>query len=93
MNVSLPDELKAFVDEQVQRKNYGSSSEYIRDLLRQEQDREHLRGLLLDGLSGPIVGVSDKAYFDGLRQRIRDRAPAANRTSRGGTQPTRRKKA
>jgi len=72
MNVSLPDELKAFVDKQVQSKAYGSSSEYIRDLLRKEQDREHLRGLLLEGLASPLSGVvADKAYFEGLRARAR----------------------
>ena len=42
--------MKAFVDEQVERKGYGSSSEYIRELLRKAQDRERLRGLLLEGL-------------------------------------------
>jgi antitoxin ParD1/3/4 len=74
MNVSLPDAMKDFIDEQVASKGYGSSSEYIRDLVRREQDREHLRQLLLEGLSGPVVGVADKAYFDGLRGRIKDRA-------------------
>ena len=57
MNVSLPDELKAFVDEQVQRKSYGSSSEYIRDLVRRDQEeqaKKRLRDLIEEGLaSGP----------------------------------------
>ena len=39
MNISLPDALKAFVDDQVSQRGYGSSSEYVRDLLRREQDR------------------------------------------------------
>ena len=40
MNISLSDALKNFVDEQVSQGGYVSSSEYVRDLLRREQDRE-----------------------------------------------------
>jgi antitoxin ParD1/3/4 len=39
MNVSLPDSLKEFVDEQVERRGYGTSSEYIRELIRRDHDR------------------------------------------------------
>ena len=77
--------MKAFVDEQVERKGYGSSSEYIRELLRKAQDRERLRGLLLEGLSGPVIGVADDAYFDGLHQRIRTGTTARDAKSAGGS--------
>jgi putative addiction module CopG family antidote len=49
MNISLPDSLKAFVEEQVAAKGYGTSSEYMRELIRKDQDRQHLRNLLLEG--------------------------------------------
>ena len=49
MNISLPDTLKTFVDEQVHQRGYGTSSEYVRELIRKDQDRLHLRGLLLAG--------------------------------------------
>ena len=49
MNVSLPDGLKSFVDEQVAARGYSTSSEYVRELIRKDQERERLRGLLLDG--------------------------------------------
>ena len=39
MNISLPEALKAFVDEQVSRRGYGSSSEYVRALIRRDQDQ------------------------------------------------------
>ena len=90
MNVSLPEELKAFVDKQVQSKAYGSSSEYIRDLLRKEQDREHLRGLLLEGVASPLSGVvADKAYFEGLRARAREWARAAQGSKGRAAAPAR----
>ena len=49
MNISLPDSLKAFVDEQVSQRGYGTSSEYVRELIRRDQDRLQLRQLLLAG--------------------------------------------
>lgn len=51
MNISLLDSLKDFVDEQVNQRGFGTSSEYVRDLIRKEQDRLQLRGLLLTGAS------------------------------------------
>ncbi len=71
MNVSLPEALKTFVDEQVVQGSYGTSSEYVRVLIRKEKDRQQLRDLLLAGAaSGPSV-TADQRYFDGLRARIR----------------------
>ena len=43
MNISLPDSLKSFVDEQVTQRGYGTSSEYVRDLIRKDHDRAHLQ--------------------------------------------------
>ena len=34
MNISLPETWKSFVDEQVSGRGYGTSSEYVRDLIR-----------------------------------------------------------
>ena len=71
MNVSLPDALKSFVDEQVEKRGYSTSSEYVRELIRADQDRQKLRDLLLDGAASPAEGVADEAYFAGLRNRVR----------------------
>ena len=73
MNISLPDALKTFVDEQVSGRGYGTSSEYVRELIRRDQDRQRLRGLLLDGAASPSAGPADQGYFDGLRERARGR--------------------
>ena len=74
MNISLPEGLKAFVDEQIARRGYGTISEYVRELIRKEQERAQLRNLLLDGGSSPSGGVADAAYFEALRSRIRHHA-------------------
>lgn len=73
MNISLPDDLKAFVDAQVAEHAYGSSSEYLRELIRKQRDVEKLRGLLMDGLNSgqPIPMEAD--FFDKLREKARAR--------------------
>ena len=70
MNISLPDGLKEFVDTQVGSRGFGTSSEYVRDLIRKDQDRQQLRELLLAGALSPVGVPVDAAYFDGLRKRI-----------------------
>ena len=80
MNVSLPQSLKSFVDQQVEQRGYGTSSEYIRELIRHDQDRVRLRGLLLDGVTSPPGRIADADYFASLRQRIKVvRTPASRR--------------
>lgn len=71
MNISLPDTLKTFVDEQVSQRGYGTSSEYMRELIRKDQDRLQLRGLLLAGAASASTAPVDVAYFEGLRDRVR----------------------
>ncbi|RKP52076.1 type II toxin-antitoxin system ParD family antitoxin [Trinickia fusca] len=71
MNISLPETLKAFVDEQVGRRGYGTSSEYVRELIRKDQDRQQLRSLLLAGAASPSTSAVDQGYFDSLRERVR----------------------
>jgi antitoxin ParD1/3/4 len=74
MNISLPDTLKSFVDEQVSQRGYGTSSEYVRELIRKDQDRLQLRGLLLAGAASNPVALADDSYFEGLRDRVRKAA-------------------
>ena len=53
MNISLPDQLKEFVDEQVGSGRYSSVSEYVRDLIRDDEKRkaqERLETVLMEGL-------------------------------------------
>lgn len=71
MNVSLPESLKAFVDEQVARRGYGSSSDYVRALIRKDRERQDLRALLLEGAASAPTAPADAAYFEALRARAR----------------------
>lgn len=79
MNISLPEALKTFVDEQVKQRGYGTSSEYVRELIRRDQDRTYLRGLLLAGASSAPAEPADQAYFARLRTAVHDAAKLGNR--------------
>ncbi|MCB1773853.1 MAG: type II toxin-antitoxin system ParD family antitoxin [Gammaproteobacteria bacterium] len=74
MNISLPDSLRAFVEEQVSARGYGTSSEYVRELIRKDLDRQHLRGLLLEGASSGRTEPANAQYFEALRDRVRKRS-------------------
>ena len=74
MNISLPDSLKSYIDEQVAERGFGTASEYMRDLIREDRERQRLRKLLLDGAeSGPAV-VADDDYFAALRAGVQRKA-------------------
>lgn len=76
MNISLPDALRSFVDQQVVSRGYGTSSEYVRELIRRDRDRQRLRGLLLAGADSAPASTTDGARFDRLRERVRRRTTA-----------------
>ena len=76
MNISLPEPLKQFVGERVSKTGYGTSSEYVRELIRRDQDRLRLRELLLAGGASPVSGEANSEYFAGLREAARQQPEA-----------------
>ena len=80
MNVSLPEKLKEYVDGRVEAGGYGTASEYVRDLIRQDLENqrkernERLDALLLEGLKSMeekgTFEITD-AYWDEMRTRIK----------------------
>ena len=57
MSFALPDAMREYIDQRVASGHYGNTSEYIRDLVRRDQEeqaRKRLRDLIEEGLaSGP----------------------------------------
>ncbi len=49
LNVSMPDELRAFIESRVRTGEYQSASDYLRDLIR--HDHEKIDRLLLEGVN------------------------------------------
>lgn len=64
--ISLPSCLKEYVENQVQEGGYSTPSEYIRNLLREDQERraeEKFKALLLDGLnSGSPIEITPEYW-------------------------------
>lgn len=72
VNISLQDVLKSFADAQVSQRGCCTGSEYVRELIRKDQDRQHLRGLLLAGAESAPTAPVDGDYFESLRASIGD---------------------
>ena len=71
MNISLPEGLKAFVDEQVTERGYATSSEYVRALIRRERDQAKLCALLDEGAASPLTDPMVEADWEELRELAR----------------------
>ena len=68
MNVSLPDPMKVWVESQTQDGRYSNASDYVRDLIRRDQDRQQavaeLQQLVDEGLaSGPAARMDVEAFL------------------------------
>ena len=76
MNVSLPDPMKDWVEAQAGTGRYANASDYVRDLIRRDQDRAakiaELQRLIDEGLA---TGISTQSP-DEIRQLGRDRLAA-----------------
>lgn len=76
LNISLPENLREWVDQQVQHGGYGTVSEYFRQLLREEQKRtvrEQIEVRLLAAFeSGEPIPVSAE-YWQQLQKQARER--------------------
>lgn len=65
MNVSLPDQMKNWVEECVKTGRYANASDYVRDLIRQDHIKlERLRQALIEGEnSGPSTRLDIEAFI------------------------------
>ena len=82
MTISLPDPLRDFIESEVIRGNYGSASEYVREMVREKQKanaRERLEALLLEGLeSGEPIKVTEE-YIAQRQERLKRKFGKASR--------------
>ena len=72
MNISIPDPMKDWVQSQVETGTYANSSDYVRDLIRQDQEkRNKIQALQAAITAGLQSGESDKS-FDAIIQAARN---------------------
>jgi len=76
MNVSLPDAMKVWVEDQTKTGRYGNASDYVRDLIRRDQERADkiaaMQRLVDEGMAS---GVSEQS-FDEIIAEARSEARA-----------------
>ena len=63
MNIPLPDSMRSHVDQRVSQEGYGTSNEYVRELIRRDTDRSQKRAMIVKGWESPKTGQADAAYF------------------------------
>ncbi|KAB8316899.1 type II toxin-antitoxin system ParD family antitoxin [Tolypothrix campylonemoides VB511288] len=76
INISLPDSMRAYVEQQVASGGYSSASEYFRELVRQDQKRkanERLEAMLLEGLNSGTATEMTAQDWEDIRQAVRER--------------------
>lgn len=75
MNISLPDQMKAWVEAQSADGKYANSSDLIRDLIRREQIKQEkiaaLNSLLEEGEASGYVEMSVEELFDSVRAKAK----------------------
>ena len=68
MSFALPEPMRAYIEQRVKSGAYGNTSEYLRDLIRRDQELQavkRLRDLIEDGLaSGPARELSEADWAD-----------------------------
>lgn len=67
MNISLPDAMKVWVEEQAKSGRYANSSDYVRDLIRRDRTRQEaiaeIQAALAEGLASGQAAPLDRAAF------------------------------
>jgi antitoxin ParD1/3/4 len=76
MNISIPDKLKGWVESRVAEGRYSSTSDYVRDLVRRDQEaeeaRRRLQAAIEEGLASPETDttiediIADRRKRDGI---------------------------
>ena len=82
MNISLPDPMKQYVEEQVTVGDYSSASEYMRELVRADQKRnakERLEQTLLESLLEGDPQEATPEFWATLRTELGKRARQTGR--------------
>ncbi len=82
MNISVPDGLKAWADARVAQGRYSSASDYVRDLMRRDQDRAEgdiawVQAKLDEGYASKVLDEDPRDVISALRAEFTDQREAA----------------
>jgi antitoxin ParD1/3/4 len=69
MNISLPDPMRDWVQNQIEAGKYSSSSDYVRDLIRRDQASREQQQILQQAIAeGLKSGISERSMEDVLKE-------------------------
>ncbi|HTM81424.1 type II toxin-antitoxin system ParD family antitoxin [Asticcacaulis sp.] len=69
MNISLPEQMKAWAENQAETGKYSNTSDYVRDLIRRDQERSEKIAAMQDVVTRSIAsGISDLTMQDILEK-------------------------
>lgn len=77
LNISLPESMRSFIEDQTRRGGFGTASEYLRSLIRDAQKRQaedRLESMLLQGMDSGKPIDATPGYWSGKKARL-GRAP------------------
>jgi antitoxin ParD1/3/4 len=81
MNISLPDQMKAWVEAQSADGRYANSSDYVRDLIRREQIKAekiaHMQALLDEARASGLSDRTPRQIFERAKAEFGRRKGAA----------------
>lgn len=82
MNISLPDPMRDWVQSRIDSGQYGNNSDYIRDLIRRDQERlgkiKAMQAAIDEGLASGIAREFDKeAFKQRMKEHQNEQVPAA----------------
>lgn len=73
MNISLPDPMKVWVEDQINTGHYSNASDYMRDLIRRDQVNQRESEALIQALvAGESSGISERTV-DSVWQGVKSR--------------------
>jgi antitoxin ParD1/3/4 len=72
MNVSLPEPMKAWVEQQAEGGLYGNASDYIRDLIRKDRERKEAIAALQSAITEGVES-GEPQPFDATAFKLRMR--------------------
>ena len=76
LNISLPDSMRVYIEEQTATGGYSTASEFVRTLIREDQKRktkERIDTLLLDGLASGEAKMLTQRDWEDVRRQVRGR--------------------
>lgn len=82
MNVSLPDAMKAWVEDRSRSGRYSNVSDYVRDLIRRDQDRAEKIAEMQALIDEADASGERKRTMEQIGQKARAKRPTKNRQSR-----------